>query len=203
MCAVATDRDLYSVLGVSSGATAEQLRDAYRQLARRHHPDASGSGAGDAARMAEVNHAWSVLSDPVARREYDRLQRVGSAATGSAVPPSREGVRGTTRAPQLVPPRFPWRAMLIVAAVAAVLVLVAHAFTEPAEPGVPDQLIQAGSCVQIDREGFAVEVSCAGPHAAVVESFVAFDQTCPAETLAHLDRQGMGKACVRLVAVSE
>ena len=199
---MATDRDLYSVLGVSSRATPEQLRDAYRQLARRHHPDATGSGTGDAGRMAEVNHAWSVLSDPVARREYDRLQRAGSAATGSAVPPSREGVRGATRAPQLVPPRFPWRAMLAVAAIAAALVLVAHAFTKPAEPGVPDQLIQAGSCVQIDNEGFAVEVSCTGPHTAVVESFVAFDQTCPAETLAHLDRQGMGKACVRPVSES-
>jgi molecular chaperone DnaJ len=200
---VATDRDLYAVLGVSSRATPEQLRDAYRQLARRHHPDASGAGDGDAARMAEVNHAWSVLSDPVARREYDTLQRVGSAANGSAVPPSREGVRGTGRPPQLIPPRFPWRAMVVVAVVAAILVLVAHAFTKPAEPGVPDQLIQTGSCVQIDREGFAVEVSCSGPHTAVVEAFVAFDQTCPAETLGHLDRQGMGKACVRLVESAE
>ncbi len=200
---MATDRDLYFVLGVSPKASPEQLRDAYRRLARLHHPDASGAGAGDAARMAEVNHAWSVLSDPVARREYDALQRVGSAVTGSAVPPSREGVRGSSRPPQLVPPRFPWRAMVIVAAVAAAVVLVAHAFTEPAEPGVPDQLIQTGSCVQIDREGFAVEVSCAGPHSAVVESFVAFDQTCPIETVGHLDRQGMGKACVRMVAPAE
>ena len=199
---MATDRDLYSILGVTSRATPEEMRDAYRQLARRHHPDASGSHSADASRMAEVNHAWSVLSDPVSRREYDMLQRVGSAATGSAVPPSRDGVRGMSRPAQIVPPRFPWRAMLIVAAVAAVVILVAHAFTEPAQPGVPDQLIQVGSCVQIDRESYAVEVSCAGPHTAVVEVFVAFDQTCPAETLAHLDRQGMGKACVRLVAAS-
>lgn len=196
-----TDRSLYSVLGVSSRATADELRDAYRRLARLHHPDASDSG--DAARMSEINHAWSVLSDPVTRREYDRLQHGGSAATGSAVPPSRDGVRGASRAAQIEPPRFPWRAMLIVAAVAAVVILVAHAFTEPPAPGVPDQLIQTGSCVQIDRENYAVEVSCAGPHAAVVEAFVAFDQTCPAETLAHLDRQGMGKACVRLVSVAE
>ena len=91
---------------------------------------------------------------------------------------------------------------MVMGRIAAALVLVAHAFTKPAEPGVPDQLIQAGSCVQIDNEGFAVEVSCTGPHTAVVESFVAFDQTCPAETLAHLDRQGMGKACVRPVSES-
>lgn len=199
---MATDRDLYSVLGVRPGATPEQLREAYRSLARRYHPDAAGASRDDAIRMAEVNHAWSVLSDPVSRREYDITQRRGSA-TGSAVPPSREGVRGMSRPAQLTPPRFPWRGMLIVAAAASVLVLVAQAFTEPAQPGVPDQLIQVGSCVQIDREGYAVEVSCSGPHTAVVKSFVAIDQTCPAETLAHLDRQGMGKACVVPVEPTE
>lgn len=193
-----TNRNLYSVLGVSSGATPEQLREAYRELARRLHPDVAGTSKDDAIRMAEVNHAWSVLSDPVARRDYDVSHRVGSASHGSAVPPSRDGVRGVSRPPQVVPPRFPWRTLIVVSVVAALLVLVAHAFTEPAQPGVPDQLLTNGSCVQIDRESFAVEVSCTGPHDGVVQAFVAIDQTCPATMSSHLDRQGMGRACIVL-----
>jgi hypothetical protein len=195
-----TNRNLYGVLGVSSSASPEQLREAYRDLARRLHPDVAGTSKEDAIRMAEVNHAWSVLSDPVSRRDYDMTQRVGSATHGSAVPPSRDGVRGVSRPPQLVPPRFPWRGLLVVAAVLAFFVLIAHAFTEPAAPGVPDQLLQNGSCVQIDRESFVVEVSCAGPHDGVVEAFVAIDQTCPATMESHLDRQGMGRACITLTA---
>lgn len=193
---MATNRNLYAILGVTSRATPEEIRSAYRTLARQLHPDVAGATPGAAGRMAEVNHAWSVLSDPAARYEYDALQRAHQRNDGSAVPPSRDGVRTTTVPRQIVPPRFPWRAMLFVAAAAALVVLVAHAFTEPAVPGVPDQLIQAGSCVQIDRQGFAVEVACDGPHDGVVTSFVAIDQTCPAVTRPHLDRQGMGKACV-------
>lgn len=197
-----TNRNLYAVLGVPSTATPEQLRDAYRELARRLHPDVAGTSKEDAIRMAEVNHAWSVLSDPVSRREYDRMQRVGSASYGSAVPPSKDGVRGVSRPPQMTPPRFPWRGLLVVAAALAFLILVAHAFTKPAAPGVPDQLLQNGSCVQIDRESYVVEVSCAGPHDGVVEAFVAIDQTCPTTLESHLDRQGMGRACISLVSSS-
>lgn len=194
-----TNRSLYAVLGVSSTATPEQLREAYRELARRLHPDVAGTSQDDAVRMAEVNHAWSVLSDPVSRRDYDISQRTGSASHGSAVPPSRDGVRGASRPPQIAPPRFPWRGLVVVSVVLALLVLIAHAFTKPATPGVPDQLLQNGSCVQIDRESFAVEVSCGGPHDGVVEAFVAIDQTCPATLESHIDRQGMGRACLSLV----
>lgn len=193
---MATNRNLYSVLGVTPKATPEQLREAYRHLAKILHPDVAGSTKEDAIRMAEVNHAWSVLSDPVARREYDVTQRTGSATYGSAAPPSKDGVRGVSRPAQLPPPRFPWKALVAVAVAASILVLIANAFTQPAEPGVPDQLLQVGSCVDIDRENYAVEVACGGPHFGVVDAFVAFDQTCPAVTFAHLDRQGMGKACV-------
>ena len=194
-----TNRNLYAVLGVSSTATPEQLREAYRDLARRLHPDVAGSSHSDAIRMAEVNHAWSVLSDPVSRRDYDMSQRVGSATYGSAVPPSRDGVRGVSRPPQVEAARFPWRGLLIASAVLACLVLIAHAFTKPPAPGVPDQLLQNGSCVQIDRESYVVEVSCGGPHDGVVEVFVAIDQSCPSTMEPHLDRQGMGRACISRV----
>lgn len=197
--AMVTNRNLYAVLGVSSTASPEQLREAYRELARRLHPDVAGTSQDDAIRMAEVNHAWSVLSDPVSRRDYDISQRVGSASYGSAVPPSRDGIRGASRPPQTVPPRFPWRGLVVASVVLALLVFIAHAFTKPATPGVPDQLLQNGSCVQIDRESFVVEVSCNGPHDGVVEAFVAIDQTCPTALESHIDRQGMGRACLSLV----
>lgn len=60
---------LYEVLGVRRDAAAAEVRRAYLDLARRHHPD-QGSG-GDAARMAEVNAAWEVLGDPRRRAHYD------------------------------------------------------------------------------------------------------------------------------------
>ena len=57
----------YDVLGVSPAAGATELRQAYLARVRRHHPDAGG----DPVEMTRLNHAWSVLSDPVRRRAYD------------------------------------------------------------------------------------------------------------------------------------
>lgn len=73
----------YEVLGVATNATDEDLRAAYLRQARSAHPDRPG---GDAERMARVNEAWSVLSDPRTRRRYDaqvgREGRARAAADG-------------------------------------------------------------------------------------------------------------------------
>lgn len=75
------DRDLYDILGVDRDASAEQIRAAYRALARRLHPDVNN--APDAqARFTEVQEAYDVLSDADKRRLYDRTGRVGAAAQG-------------------------------------------------------------------------------------------------------------------------
>ncbi len=69
-------RDYYDVLGVSPGAGADEIKRAYRQLARRYHPDISGDDRG--AAFLEVSRAYDVLSDPTRRRSYDsglRLHR--------------------------------------------------------------------------------------------------------------------------------
>lgn len=68
-------RDYYEVLGVAPGAGAEEIRRAYRQLARRYHPDISGDERG--AAFLEVARAYEVLRDADRRRSYDsgRLPR--------------------------------------------------------------------------------------------------------------------------------
>jgi len=62
-------RDYYDVLGVSPGAGADEIKRAYRQLARRYHPDISGDDR--AAAFLEVARAYEVLRDPGRRRSYD------------------------------------------------------------------------------------------------------------------------------------
>jgi DnaJ-class molecular chaperone len=73
---MAQDKDYYEVLGVSRDATADQIRRAYRRLARTYHPDVNQSS--DAAtRFAEMQEAYEVLSDAEKRRAYDRFGRAG------------------------------------------------------------------------------------------------------------------------------
>jgi len=63
--------DLYDVLGVSRSATAEEIKKAYRRLARQHHPDANPDDPGAEARFKQVAQAYEVLSDPTRRQRYD------------------------------------------------------------------------------------------------------------------------------------
>jgi curved DNA-binding protein len=65
-------KDYYQTLGVSREATAEDIKTAYRKLARKYHPDVSKE-ANAQQRMQEVNEAYAVLSDPEKRAAYDQL----------------------------------------------------------------------------------------------------------------------------------
>ncbi len=60
--------DYYSILGVTSSATREEIKAAFRSLARLHHPDK----AGDAVKFKEVNEAHGILADDEKRSGYDK-----------------------------------------------------------------------------------------------------------------------------------
>ena len=68
-------KDYYETLGVSRDATPDQIKSAYRKLARKHHPDnPSMKGNPDAEnKIKEINEAYEVLKDPEKRRKYDQL----------------------------------------------------------------------------------------------------------------------------------
>jgi molecular chaperone DnaJ len=74
-------KDYYSILGVASGADQEEIKRAYRQLARRFHPDVSDEDGDDTGRFKEISKAYEVLSDPEKRRNYDLFGAEGPAAS--------------------------------------------------------------------------------------------------------------------------
>lgn len=189
-----------------------EVREAYRRLARDHHPDrlASRPASPLELTMPEINEAYRVLSDPGRRAVYDAQLRGASGAAaprGPAASPrsSSSGFRHPdVDAPsvhfpsQPGPARIPWRSMLFVGAVAVIVIVALAQFVEPGEPRGPDGLLDIGSCVSIEPNGDAREVACTDDPAVdlVVEAFVPFDSDCPTGTLAHRDRQGMGIACL-------
>lgn len=77
------ERDFYADLGVSASASAAEIKRAYRRLARELHPDANRADASRGERFKAVTQAYSVLSDPAKRREYDQARRSVAAARGS------------------------------------------------------------------------------------------------------------------------
>lgn len=82
--------DPYTVLGVSHDASATEIRAAYRDLVARYHPDRHQGNPLEglaAAKMAQINWAWDILSDPSRRAAYDRgeLRGVGSGPPFSRV----------------------------------------------------------------------------------------------------------------------
>ncbi|HHV15882.1 MAG TPA: molecular chaperone DnaJ [Gelria sp.] len=70
---MATKRDFYELLGVSKNATAEEIKKAYRQMARKYHPDVNRDDPDAEEKFKEINDAYEVLSDDNKRAAYDRF----------------------------------------------------------------------------------------------------------------------------------
>jgi curved DNA-binding protein len=66
-------RDYYETLGVSKTATPDEIRSAYRKLARKYHPDVAKDKKAGEEKIKEINEAYEVLSDPEKRKKYDQL----------------------------------------------------------------------------------------------------------------------------------
>ncbi|HWP92461.1 MAG TPA: DnaJ domain-containing protein [Thermodesulfobacteriota bacterium] len=66
-------KDYYKILGVDSKASQKQIKEAYRKLAFEYHPDRNNNRKSASDRMKEINEAYSVLSDPYKRKQYDAL----------------------------------------------------------------------------------------------------------------------------------
>ena len=75
---MAQTKDFYATLGVSSSASQDEIKKAYRKLAKKYHPDANASDAKAGERFKEISEANNVLSDPAKRKQYDEMRRLGA-----------------------------------------------------------------------------------------------------------------------------
>lgn len=101
-----TTKDYYQTLGVPETASQDEIKKAYRRLAKQYHPDANQDNAQAADRFKEVGEAYSVLSDAEKRKQYDQMRKLGpfagygfggAARPGAGPGPGPEGVRTETR----------------------------------------------------------------------------------------------------------
>jgi molecular chaperone DnaJ len=75
---MAQTKDFYAVLGVPSTATQDEIKKAFRKLAKKYHPDANSSDAKAAERFKEISEANNVLGDVEKRKQYDEMRRLGA-----------------------------------------------------------------------------------------------------------------------------
>jgi molecular chaperone DnaJ len=85
------EKDFYKILGVSKDASEADIKKAYRKLARKYHPDTNAGDNAAEKMFKDVSEAYSVLSDPEERQQYDAIRAMGSGARFSAGGPGGGG----------------------------------------------------------------------------------------------------------------
>ncbi|HHV60017.1 MAG TPA: molecular chaperone DnaJ [Clostridiaceae bacterium] len=79
---MAEKRDYYEILGLDRNASAEDIKKAYRKLAKKYHPDVNQGDKEAEAKFKEINEAYSVLSNPVTKARYDQYGHAGMGQDG-------------------------------------------------------------------------------------------------------------------------
>ena len=79
---MAEKRDYYEVLGLQKSATDEEIKKAFRKIAKKHHPDLNPNDKEAEAKFKEANEAYAVLSDKEQRAKYDQFGHAGLGDQG-------------------------------------------------------------------------------------------------------------------------
>ena len=95
---MAEKRDYYEVLGLKKGASDEEIKKAFRQLAKKYHPDLNPGDKEAETKFKEVNEAYEVLSDKEKRQRYDQFGFAGVVPSyGAGAPGGGGGFGGGSR----------------------------------------------------------------------------------------------------------
>ena len=92
-------RDYYEVLGLKRGASQKEIKQAYRKLARKHHPDVNPGDKSAEERFKEINQAYEVLNDAEKRKKYDRYGDRWEMAEAFEKARAQQAESGTGAAP--------------------------------------------------------------------------------------------------------